>query len=83
MCHDIVLIKGIEKKFCHYKDSVKMSYNFGIIGFLNKILKILSVEWCLIMKAIRINQLPDCVARWQHGSQICFATFIDEKSQNC
>ncbi len=22
------------------------------------------------------NQLPDSAARWQHGSQICFATFI-------
>ncbi len=25
---------------------------------------------------IRINQLPDLAARRQHGSQICFATFI-------
>jgi len=25
---------------------------------------------------IRINQLPDSVARWQLGSKICFGTFI-------
>ncbi len=28
------------------------------------------------MKVIRINQLPDSVARWQHGSQIGFSTFF-------
>ncbi len=26
---------------------------------------------------ITINQLPVSAARWQHGSQICFATFIN------
>ncbi len=25
--------------------------------------------------AIRINQLPISATRWQHGSQVCFATF--------
>ncbi len=27
---------------------------------------------------MRINQLPVYATRWQHGSQICFATFIDK-----
>jgi len=31
-------------------------------------------------KTIRINQLPVSATRWQHGSQICFATFIQWKS---
>jgi hypothetical protein len=25
---------------------------------------------------IRINQVPVSVARWQHGSQTCFATYL-------
>jgi hypothetical protein len=31
--------------------------------------------------SMRINQLPVSVIRWQNGSQICFMTFITEKSQ--
>jgi hypothetical protein len=27
-----------------------------------------------------LNQLPDSATMWQHHSQICFATFIFEKS---
>ncbi len=26
-----------------------------------------------------INKLPFSTARWQHGSQICFATFMERK----
>jgi hypothetical protein len=30
-------------------------------------------------RTIRINQLPFTAASWQHGSQICFSTFILRK----
>jgi len=30
----------------------------------------------LTFHQIKVNQLPDFVARWQHGSKICLATFI-------
>jgi hypothetical protein len=29
---------------------------------------------------IRINQLPVFAAKWQHGTQTCFATFIRQKN---
>jgi len=28
---------------------------------------------------MRGNQLPVSDARWQHGSQICFSTFVESK----
>jgi hypothetical protein len=31
-------------------------------------------------KIIRINQLSASVARWQYGSQVCFAAFYSEKN---
>jgi hypothetical protein len=31
---------------------------------------------------MRGNQLTVSVARWQHGSKICFATLFSEKSLN-
>ncbi len=34
------------------------------------------VPLLVFLKSIRINQLPLSVTRWQHGNQICFATFI-------
>jgi hypothetical protein len=40
--------------------------------------------WTLELKqfSIRINQLPVSFARWQHGSKLCFATFISRKVTN-
>jgi hypothetical protein len=32
------------------------------------------------LTAMRVIQWPVSVARWQHGPQKCFATFICEKS---
>ncbi len=33
-------------------------------------------EFMMLIKSIRINQLSVSATRWQHGSQICFANFI-------
>jgi hypothetical protein len=30
----------------------------------------------LAIDPIRVNQLPVSVTRWQHGSQICFVTYL-------
>jgi hypothetical protein len=35
-----------------------------------------------IMALIMINQLPDYMPRWQHGSHICFEPFIEWKIIN-
>ncbi len=49
-----------------YKESEEQPQSFMTV--INSV-----IITCL---AIRINQQPDSVARWQHGSQICFETFI-------
>jgi hypothetical protein len=38
------------------------------VGCTNDLIVMLNVK--------RKNQLPVSVTRWQHGSQICFVTFI-------
>jgi hypothetical protein len=37
----------------------------------------------ILKKGMRVNQQPVSAASFQYGSQICFATFILKKSQNC
>jgi len=37
----------------------------------------------IFLKSIRINQLPISATGWQHGSQICLATFNLWKVQKC
>jgi hypothetical protein len=54
-------------------DSGIRSFGLITIGFTWVVLQTHSL--------IRINRLPDYVARWQHGSQICSSIFFSEKSQ--
>jgi hypothetical protein len=46
-------------------------YDFNHLGYLLGTKQSMLFQW-----PIRRNQLPVSGAKWQHGSQICFATFI-------
>ncbi len=55
-----------------YKMSQNIKKNF--LKFV-----IMTDNWMSKLPLIKINQLPDNVARWQNGSQIFFATFTQLK----
>jgi hypothetical protein len=57
---------------------------FDLIDFVKKTKKYQPIFFSFLSSdrdfdTMRVNQLPAAAARWQHGSKICFVTFIYEK----
>ncbi len=57
------IIISEDSEYC-FEQILKVNINIKTLSFHHK-------RWT----TIRINQLPDSVARWWHGSHICFSIF--------